>query len=141
MSERAVDSRDRSVRVLSHHVFRIADAFLESVVGGAEYTVELADRGPQPGSCTTGDEVARYGEAVIERLRSWATTSTQPWRQTVHTFYGPQAVHDLLDRSTWHTAQHARQLMDLLRRFGIEPDGPLTEKDFEGLPLPEGVFD
>ena len=27
---RAIDNRDRSIRLMSHHIFRIAEAFLES---------------------------------------------------------------------------------------------------------------
>jgi len=59
----------------------------------------------------------------------------------VHTFYGPQTVHELLERSTWHSAQHARQLMYVLERYAINPDGPLAEKDLAGLPLPQGLFE
>jgi hypothetical protein len=142
LNERAVDSRDRSVRVLSHHVFRIAEAFLISVVNGVPYTAELADLGPQPGTCATGEAVARYGDTVIERLCDWgATAAGESWQRTVQTFYGKQTLHGLLERSTWHAAQHARQLMYLLERFGVEPDGPLVDKDFEGLPLPGGLFE
>jgi hypothetical protein len=142
MEERAVAARDRSIRVLSHHLFRIAEAFLESVDGGAEYTVELADLGPQPGTYATGDMVADYGEGVRRRLRIWsAAVPGDSWSRTIQTFYGPQSVHALLERSTWHTAQHARQLIHVLERFGIAPDGPLLDEDFEGLPLPTGLFD
>jgi hypothetical protein len=31
--------------------------------------------------------------------------------------------------------------MLLLRENGIEPDGPLSEVDFSGLPLPQKVWD
>jgi hypothetical protein len=34
-----------------------------------------------------------------------------------------------------------RQLMLLLRENGIEPDGPLSEADFAGLPLPKKAWD
>jgi len=50
-------------------------------------------------------------------------------------------LHELLERSTWHSAQHARQLMYILERYGISPNGPLVEKDLAGLPLPEGLFE
>ncbi|HEX9673735.1 MAG TPA: hypothetical protein VGA12_09905 [Burkholderiales bacterium] len=45
------------------------------------------------------------------------------------------------ERSTWHSAQHARQLIHVLERFGIEPDGRLTAEDLAGLPLPERLFE
>ena len=59
----------------------------------------------------------------------------------MQTFYGPQTVHELLERSTWHSAQHVRQLIYVLERYGINPDGPLVGDDLAGLPLPEGLFE
>ena len=97
---------------------------------------------PQAGTCTTGDEIARYGDGAIERLQDWSKNRRdRSCRQNVQTFYGPQTVHQLLERSTWHSAQHARQLIYVLGRYGINPDGPLAEKDLAGLPLPEGLFE
>ena len=142
MGERAVESRDRSLRLLSHHVFRIAEAFLECVRNGVEYGIGLDDLPPQTGTCTTGDEIAEYGAAVIERLKDWGKKVPEDsGHRVVQTFYGPQSVHQLLERSTWHTAQHARQLISVLERCGIDPDGPLGKEDLAGLPLPEGLFE
>ena len=142
MSERAIESRDRTVRILSHHLFRIAEAFLESAIDGIEYTIGLADLEPEAGACTTREEIALYGDGVIERLQDWGKKlPDRSCLQTVRTYYGPQTVHELLERSTWHSAQHARQLMYVLERYGMKPDGPLAEKDLAGLPLPEGLFE
>jgi len=142
MNQRAIENRDRTTRILSHHLFRVAEAFLESAIDGVEYSIGLADRPPPAGTCTTGDEIARYGDDVIGRLQDWGgTLSEGSSRQNVRTFYGPQTVHELLERSTWHSAQHARQLMSILERYGISPDGPLAEKDLAGLPLPMGLFE
>jgi hypothetical protein len=46
----------------------------------------------------------------------------------------------VVERSSWHSAQHLRQLMALLERWGIAPDKPVTAADLAGLPLPEGVW-
>ena len=142
LNERAIHTRDRSVRILSHHLFRIAEAFVECVVDGAEYSASLADLEPQDGACGTGDEIARYGDGVIERLQEWwKRDPDHSCRRTVQTFSGPQSIHQLLERSAWHSAQHARQLIALLERYGIDPDGPLVADDLAGLPLPNGIFD
>jgi glutaredoxin len=142
MDERALKARDRTIRVLSHHFFRIAEAFLECAVDGVEYTIGIADREPHPGRCTTGDDIVRYGDEVIERLRDWwKAVPDRACRQNVQTFYGSQSVHELLERSTWHCAQHGRQLIDVLHRYSIDPDGPLVAEDLSGLPLPEGLFE
>ena len=46
LNERVVANRDRSIRLMCHHVFRVGEAFLESVVDGVEYAVQLANVPP-----------------------------------------------------------------------------------------------
>jgi hypothetical protein len=141
MDQRALETRDRTIRVLSHHLFRIAEAFLESVMDGVEYTAGIADLEPPAGKFTTGGDIALYGDGVIDRLQLWRRTlAVKPCEENVQTFYGAQRVHDLLERSTWHSAQHARQLMYVLERYAIDPDRPLVDDDLAGLPLPKGIF-
>ena len=142
LGERVIDNRDRSIRLMGHHVFRIAEAFLETAVDGVEYATQLANEPPAEGECVTGAEIAAYGEGVIVRLQAWWDgLSDKSCRQKVQTFFGPQPVSMLFERSTWHSAQHTRQLAAVLERFGIEPNGRLTREDLEGLPLPEGLWE
>jgi hypothetical protein len=142
LNERVIDNRDRSIRLMGHHVFRIGEAFLETAVDGVEYAVQLANVPPKEGTFTTGDEIARYGDAVIQRLQQWWDgLADKSCRQKVKTFFGMQPIYMLYERSTWHSAQHARQLTAVLERFGIEPDGRLTPEDLAGLPLPERLWE
>ena len=62
-------------------------------------------------------------------------------REDVRTYYGRQPLHHLLERCTWHSAQHARQIISVLERFGIQADGPLTARDYAGLPMPAGLWE
>lgn len=140
--DRAIENRDRTIRSLAHHTFRIGEAFLDTVVDGAEYTPLFANLPPPDGAFTTGREISAYGEAVVARLSAWwEHLEDRSCTATVQTYFGPQPVHLLLERSTWHAAQHARQLAALLGRFGIEADGPLTAEDLAGLPLPERLWE
>ncbi len=142
LAERVIDNRDRSIRLMSHHIFRIGEAFLETVVGGAQYTSFFANAGPPDGEFTRSEEIARYGADVTDRLAQWwASAADRSCATSVPTFFGDATVHQLLDRSTWHSAQHARQLMAVLERFGIEPEGRLTAQDLAGLPLPERLWE
>ena len=142
LEERVIDNRDRSIRSMGHHVFRIGEAFLETVVGGVDYVPMAANAPPADGAFTTGAEIARYGEDVTLRLqRWWDGLADKSCAQSVATFYGPQPIHQLFERSTWHSAQHGRQLIAVLERFGIEPDVPLTATDLAGLPLPKGLWE
>ena len=141
-NERAIDNRDRSIRLLSHHIFRIGEAFLETVIDGVEYWVQLANLPPKDGTYTTGAEIVSYGDNVIERIENWwIRLDDKSCQQKVKTFYGTPPMHQLFERSTWHSAQHTRQMIAVLERFGIEPDGRLTPEDLTGLPLPEGIWE
>jgi hypothetical protein len=142
LSERAIDNRDRSIRLLSHHIFRIGEAYLETAIDGVEYWANNANVPPKEGSCATGAEIAAYGDSIIERIENWWTQlEDKSCQQKVKTFYGTPPMHQLFERSTWHSAQHVRQLIAVLERFGIEPNGRLTADDLAGLPLPEQVWD
>jgi len=142
LNERVIDNRDRSIRYMGHHVFRIGEAFLETVEGGVEYAVQLANIPPADGTFTTGDEIARYGDTVIARLEKWwANLEDKSCQQKIKTFFGMQPIYMLYERSTWHSAQHARQLMAVLERYGIEPNQRLTTDDLAGLPLPERLWE
>jgi hypothetical protein len=142
LSDRVIENRDRSIRLLGHHVFRIAEAYLETVVGGVEFSKDLANIPPKEGTFLDGPEFAAYGEAVIRRLEQWwAGLTDHTCQQKLNTYFGLQTMHLLFERCTWHSAQHSRQLIHLLERFHIEPDRRLTPEDLAGLPLPERLFE
>ena len=142
LNERVVANRDRSIRLMCHHVFRVGEAFLESVVDGVEYAVQLANVPPEEGTFTTGDEIARYGESVIARLQQWwDKLDDKTCQQKVKTFFGMQPIYMLYERSTWHSAQHARQLTAVLEDRGIEPKARLKPETLAGLPLPERLWE
>jgi hypothetical protein len=134
--------RPRSYRQLAFHVFQIPDVFLDRVEHDAPYTYEsLVSK--LPAELKTRDDLLGYGEAVRRRLNNWWNTAghetdfTQPGR----VYYGDVSLHEVLERTGWHSGQHARQLMLTLEKIGIEPDGPLTDNDFDGLPMPQNVWD
>ena len=141
LAERAIDNRDRSLRLLSHHIFRIGEAFLETAIDGVEYRTNNANIPPTDRICTA-EAIAAYGDGIVERLENWWTgLDDKSCRQPVKTFYGTPPMHQLFERSTWHSAQHTRQLIAVLERFGIEPQGRLTPEDLAGLPLPQGLWE
>ncbi len=142
LSERVIDNRDRSIRLMAHHIFRIGEAFLETVIDGVEYRVSNANVPPADGTCVTGAQIAQYGDGILQRLENWWNQLEDiSCSQRIRTFYGTPPAHQLLERSTWHSAQHTRQLIAVLERFGIEPDGRITSDDLAGLPLPDGLWE
>ena len=140
LGERATEGRDRSIRDLAYHVYQIPDAFLQAVEDGLPDLTAVFNAAP-PADVRTAGDIRAYGTRVTEHLRRWSH-GLQTWRgRTVNTYYGERPLHELLERSTWHSAQHVRQIIDVLERFGIAPDGPLTADDYAGLPMPIGVWE
>lgn len=135
-----VPNRPRSYRVLGHHVFRIPETFLEVAAGDALTYEKLTARPPHD-MHTTAD-IVRYGTDVRGRLLAWWNAKTdRTGGETVQTYYGPQLLHEYLERTTWHVGQHVRQWMMLLGMAGIRPDQPLDDAAFAKLPMPSSVWD
>ena len=140
LAERVIPHRDRSIRTLCYHIFRIGESFLETW-DGAEYGVKIADNEP-PASMQTGDDIARYGAGVWKHYEAWwQGLEDRALTRVLKTYYGDTAAHRVFERCTWHSAQHCRQLVAVLERMGIEPDRPLTPADLAGLPLPERLWE
>jgi len=134
-------NRNRPVRALAFHVFRIVEGFLESMQDGQELTYDRIMRDEAPADLTPED-LARYGESVLARAKAWwAAYPDKRCTQTMPTYFGEHPVHVVLERTVWHPAQHTRQLMLVLESLGIAPDRPLSAADLAGLPLPEKAWD
>ena len=135
-----VPNRPRSYQVLAHHIFRIPEVFLE-VAKGATLTYE-ALAVPPPVALRDFAAIAAFGEDVRSDLLSWwAAKADHAGKETVQTYYGPQSLHETLERTTWHSGQHVRQWIMLLGMVGVTPDRPLTEADYAGLPMPMNAWD
>ncbi len=142
IEEDVIPNRKRSIRLLTHHAFRICEAYLDTAEKGVEYSVGHANVPPKDGTCTTGTEIAGYGEEVIKRLQKWWDgLPDKSLTSKIKTYYGMQPMTVVFERSTWHSAQHSRQIAHVLERMGITPDGKLTPQDLAGLPLPERLFE
>jgi hypothetical protein len=135
-----VPNRPRSYRVLGHHIFRIAETFLEVADGATLEYGRLTALPPDAMQTTTA--IVAYGSDVRQRLVAWwAAKSDKSARETVQTYYGPQLLHEYLERSTWHVGQHVRQWNMLLGMAGIAADRPPGPADFADLPMPSQVWD
>lgn len=134
-------NRARQIRILCHHVFRIPEAFVEAAEAGRELTYELIMLEPAP-TIRTGNDLAAYGAGVLRRVKAWwAACPDKIGQAPFDTYFGRRPMQEVLERTAWHSAQHARQLMLILDTLKIEPDGRLTAGDLAGLPLPQKAWD
>jgi hypothetical protein len=133
-----VPGRPRSYRSLAFHLFRVVSAFLDACDGIA--LEEAAFRDEPPATADTAALLA-HGESVRQRFRQWYAAGDTAGARSLDTYYGPQSLHELLERTTWHAGQHVRQWMMLLELEGITCSRPLADADFAGLPMPQNVWD
>ncbi|PPR62237.1 MAG: hypothetical protein CFH10_00890 [Alphaproteobacteria bacterium MarineAlpha4_Bin2] len=133
--------RDRTYRQLTYHIFRIAEALMDTANGG-ELTVSYYADNP-PSEMQTVEQIANFGDDVRCRLKAWwASYDQKDGTAIVDTYFGRKPLHEVLERSTWHSGQHVRQIVMAMNEFmGVTPKDPLTANDFAGLPLPEKVWD
>lgn len=141
LGERATEGRDRSIRDLAYHIYQVPDAFLKAIEEGAQDLASVYNAAP-PAHVATAAQIRDYGENVSERLEHWwQREGEKAATARLQTYYGEQPLHHVMERCTWHSAQHARQIIAVLERFGIAPNGPLTNRDYAGLPMPAGLWE
>jgi hypothetical protein len=118
-------------------IFRLSAAFRDTREQGHFPEAWLLE--DPPPAMRDGAAIAAYGETVRDRLADWFRRPG--WCDgAVSTYYGDQSAHELMERTTWHAAQHLRQLYWFIGKMGVTPEAPLTDADLEGLPFPAAVW-
>jgi hypothetical protein len=138
---RLLPHRPRSYAQLGYHIF-IADAFLEHEVGGLPLKEGAYGRVPPP-EMDTKVKILAYGRDVLRRFEIWwaGPGRTTDFSRKARVYYGDVTLHDYLERTTWHSGQHVRQLVMVLGMLSIEPDRPPRQELFADLPMPDKVWD
>lgn len=129
--------RDRSLRQLAYHLFRLSLAYRDAMIERRllkAWNDEMA-----PAGLPDGPALAGYGAAVRGALRAWFETEGA-MEGAVETYYGSQNAHDLLERTTWHALQHLRQIHALLDDAGAPPREHLDPALLDRLPLPKAIW-
>jgi hypothetical protein len=139
---RMLPNRPRSYAELGYHIFNIADALLEHEVQGLPLKEGAYARVPSA-NMGTKTAILDYGRDVAARLTAWwnGPGRTADFGRKANVYYGDVTLHEYLERTTWHSAQHVRQLRMVLDIHAITPDRPLGPETFEGLPMPDKVWD
>ena len=135
--------RPRSYRQLVYHIFNIQDVFLGRVEDNAPYTYELL-LSILPKEIKTKADLADYGVKIGRRFSNWWNKSgiDTDFKQPGNVYYGEVILHEVLERTAWHSGQHVRQVALMLKeKLNIEPKPPLNEKIFDGLPMPKNIWD
>jgi hypothetical protein len=136
--DRAQPGRDRPMLVVANQTVSVIRGFLAASHEGThdrQFT-------KLPPDVRSAADLLRRADETRELVREWweRQGSHDPLDRVINTpWWGHRTLHEVFDREVWHTAQHTRQLMEALESSGTRPDRALTEIDFAGLHLPEGV--
>lgn len=95
----------------------------------------------EPDKGATMADVMTQLRTTVRDIRSWWERADDRDMGQVHIRNSvPVTLYEQLQATAYSTAQHTRQLEDVLRMLGIEPNVGLVDEDFEGLRLPSGIW-
>lgn len=135
-----IPNRPRSYADLVFHVFTVVESFLRHESGiriDAHREAPRWDHHSKPA-------LRNYGLEVRDWIGDWfdGPGQTCEWSDRADVFWGQPTKHEFFERTTWHAGQHVRQLQWILEHeLGVEPDGRLGEEIWDGLPMPEKIWD
>lgn len=138
--ETNIPSRPRSYADVIQHIFSLPDVFMMHEAGVPMTGVPRMHHSWDPHSKVA---LSTYGQYVSDRWADWfdGPAETTDWSETADVFWGQPSKHEFLERTTWHTGQHVRQIQWILaEKLDIEVDEPLGDEMWEGLPMPEKVW-
>lgn len=133
--------RDRPLKVFCYHILadpnHVLDAISTQKYDGA-FKLTYAEESER---FQTMEEVARFGEQTRARLKEAARNLTeQALERAIEGYSGRTTGHELLHQVLSHTAHHLRQLYAILGMIGTEPEKPLKDEEFEGIPMPKELW-
>ena len=117
---------------------QVVVGFLDAALGG-RLTFEHFQRRP-PGARPHRGGRGALTRSVSQALAVWWGANQARLPAALDTYYGPQPLPAVLERTTWHVARHARQLESLLELRGLARP-PARAGPAPGLPLPDDVWD
>ncbi|MCY4130081.1 MAG: hypothetical protein OXG15_12680 [Gammaproteobacteria bacterium] len=130
-----IPGRDRTVWNLVEHMCEIACVYQRVVEGTSTFDAAAADA--EVTDTSTGEQL----HSSISRLTAKLSVETQDYERSVETYFGPASLHYVLERCTWHIAQHLRQLASLMRDIDTAIMPEVEAKLLDGLPIPIEVWD
>ncbi len=143
LPEAALDSRlpgrERTYLDLAYHVPQIVVGFLDAAQGG-RLAYEHYERRP-PGELRSAADATDLIRRVARSFAAWWSVSHTRAPETLDTYYGRQPMVGVLERTTWHVAQHLRQLDRVLDLVGVTSRRPIEPALLADLPLPNDVWD
>ncbi len=142
MRER-LPQRERSWLDLAYHIPMIVAAYLAAARGGV-LTYQHYELTP-PAALQNPTAIGAVTAQLRAQLRAWAQSNASDERlgdRPLETYFGVRSLQIVLERTTWHVAQHCRQLEHLVQSsVDPAPESRLGQTILAGLPLPAAIWD
>lgn len=133
--------RDRTLRMFLFHVYDRPDLMLRGLTTGVYRYEDVLEGYERAEACRTTAALVDGGDELLDRVCAFLRTATpEALAQPIDSYQGVLPIGDLLLLGLGHAAHHLRQLYHYFGLLGITPDAPLTDRDYEGIPLPKAVF-
>lgn len=129
-----VPGRDRTIWSLIEHTCEIACVYRRVASQNTPFDAIAAD------AEVTGSATPAAIKDTINTLQLELSDEAFNYDQLLDTYFGTASLHYILERSTWHIAQHLRQLESLLKQENVAIR-PVDPSLFDGLPMPKEVWD
>lgn len=132
--DKKLPGRDRTVLQLLHHTADVAMSFtVDEEISQAEHISEDYALDTSSSLSSLSRKI-QFTRTIVQEINI-------DWQSTANTPYGLQTKHQVLERCTWHVAQHIRQLEHFIERWQQTVRGWPSTVDYDGLPLPESIWD
>ena len=139
-----IPTRPRSYADIAFHVGMIVQGLLDAAdpQRGGELTYAHFERRPER-SQVAASALSGWLQSCRAQLADWwRAHSAAASTRLLRTYYGERPLHEVLERSAWHVAQHVRQVdfiaAEVLRLDDLQR---LPAALLEGLPVPREVWD
>jgi hypothetical protein len=140
-----IPTRPRRYADLCFHVGMIVEGFLDAADPQRDAELTYAHFERLPGAALASDAAALARELRGTRLaleQALPRLQARAPSETVRTYYGDRPLHEVLERTAWHVAQHARQLDHIASEVLVLDRAPrLDPAVLVGLPVPQQVWD
>jgi hypothetical protein len=132
--------RDRPLKVFCYHILVDPSHVLDAIASGkydGNFKLTYAEKAEPFGSM---EAVAQFGEECRARIRRASRELGAELDRPIESYQGRTDGHELFYLVLSHTAHHLRQLYEMLRTIGVEPDNSLGAKEFEGISMPKELW-
>ena len=139
--DRSCPERKRTLGQFTFHIFDRPDRALHAYEVG-HYNLEDRGRRVEDVIGSAGfEEIARYGEDVLSRVKLALTDRTKlDLERVLDTYMGQKTAAELMDLALGHSVHHLKQLYEYMSVNEITPVDQLGEADFEGIAVPTELF-